>query len=545
MFESWRGLDFEHSRGHLGGDSDELTGAVGSRDLSAALHLRRALTMMAKLASAYDLVEPNAAALIESLRAFGYTPEAAVADLVDNSITAGAKNVWITLDWSGRDSRVLVVDDGRGMDRSHLVAAMRPGSQSPLEARAPNDLGRFGLGLKTASFSQCRSLTVASHRQGGAVATRRWDLDYVGETSEWRLLHGFGPGSEICLTQLDRVKSGTVVVWEKLDRLVGDADSDDRKAHTVFLDRIRVLEDHLRMVFHRFLSRRSSSLTIWLNGQKLAAWDPFMSEHPATQRLPVEELKIAGQSVSVTPFVLPHHSKLSPSAHSDASGPAGWNAQQGFYVYRNNRLLVPGDWLGLSLKKEEHYKLARIAVDIPNSLDHEWDIDVRKARARPPPLLLDDFRRIARLTRERAADVYRYRGKIVARKTSQDFVFVWAQVTNRGKTHYRVNRKHPLVVEAVGIPDPYGAIVRALLRLLEETVPVPLITIEGAENPDRLAGPFEGASTTEVRDVLSLIYDALLSQGISRASVRERLLALDGFSQFDALVIQICEEKGG
>src|SRR5439155_3815390 len=132
---------------------------------------------------------------------------------------------------------------------------------------------------------------------------------------------------------------------------------------------------------------------------------------PATQRLPTEDLPFQARRVHVAPYVLPHVSKLDAAAHADASGSRGWNAQQGFYVYRARRLLVAGDWLGLSrMQQEEHYKLARIRVDLNNAMDEAWQIDVRKAAARIPGPLQPELNRIAQATRRRAAEAYRFRG---------------------------------------------------------------------------------------------------------------------------------------
>src|SRR4051812_18044856 len=144
---------------------------------------------------AYDLAEPFAPAMIESLRAFGYNLPTAIADLLDNSITAGARNIWLNFFWDGAESYLTICDDGQGMTRKELFDAMRPGSRNPLEVRGQGDLGRFGLGLKTASFSQCRRLTVKSKVEGGRASTRCWDLDYVNQTNEWRLLRAIPPAS--------------------------------------------------------------------------------------------------------------------------------------------------------------------------------------------------------------------------------------------------------------------------------------------------------------------------------------------------------------
>lgn len=476
--------------------------------------------------------------MIESLRAFGYSTQSAIADLIDNSISAGARNVWITLFWDGDNSHVVVQDDGRGMDATSLRNAMRPGSRNPLEERDAGDLGRFGLGLKTASFSQCRRLTVASRTAGTPVEVRRWDLDYVNRTSEWRLLKTPAPGSERHLEGLKRKPMGTLVLWEEMDRIVGGSAVGDRRAHQRFLGLLEETEQHLGMIFHRFLEG-PGRVSIHVNGEPVRAWDPFMTRAAATQWLGEEVLRLRGQEVLVQPFVLPHHSKIDRAAHGEASGPGGWNAQQGFYVYRNGRLLVAGDWLGLPFAKEEHYKLARIRVDIPNAMDHDWHIDVRKSRARPPGVLREDFVRIARVTRERAVAIYRHRGKVTAHTSSAGFVQPWQRRVKHGKIFYTINRDHPLVSATLDVPPPRRRALRALLRLVEETVPSPLIAIDHAEKPGEQAGPFERAPAAEVRDVLVEVYRVLRAGGASGESARERMLGMEPFRDYPELVASI------
>src|SRR6266852_1994538 len=280
----------------------------------------------------YDIVAPEPSALIESLRAFGYTPQAAIADLIDNSITAGARNIWVRFTWSGASSYITVRDDGKGMTPTELVSAMRAGSQNPLHLRSRKDLGRFGLGLKTASFSQCRVLTVSSKIAGSSRTTKRWDLDYVGQVSEWRLLQGSAHGSEERISEIEDHECGTVVLWELMDRMVGNAKVDDQKAELRFLELISNVEKHLGMVFHRFIDD-PHGITLRMNGHKISSWDPFLSNESATQKLQEERLHLHGDIVKVRPYVLPHHTRLSSSLHERGAGLNGWNAQQGFYIY--------------------------------------------------------------------------------------------------------------------------------------------------------------------------------------------------------------------
>mgnify|MGYP005857447235 FL=1 len=161
---------------------------------------------------------PRASALIESLRDIGYSLPTALSDIIDNSVTGGASAVRIHADTLTDDPTIAIVDDGAGMDRDALVEALRPGSRNPREKRADNDLGRFGLGLKSASFSQCRRLTVLS-RQGGVLSGARWDLDEVAETDRWEISV---IEDETGIPHCDLLRGdGTMVLWEKLDRVDG------------------------------------------------------------------------------------------------------------------------------------------------------------------------------------------------------------------------------------------------------------------------------------------------------------------------------------
>ncbi len=485
----------------------------------------------------YEVVQPRAAALIESLRAFGYTLPTALADLIDNSIVANADNVWLHFEWSGGDSYISVGDDGDGLTEEQLIEAMRPGSRGPCGPRKSSDLGRFGLGLKTASFSQCRRVTVQSTPPDGKPSVRCWDLDYVNETGEWRLLKD----GALSLPRRTKApaKCRTTVFWEKLDRIVGEDEQDDAAAQQRFLKLIDEVEQHLAMVFHRFMVG-PNPLRIYINGcdkdHLVKPWSPFLEDHPATQQLQTERIPFTGTTVTVTPFVLPHHDKMTAELFKCAGGRRGWNAQQGFYVYRNKRLLVAGDWLNLGYHKEEHYKLARIQVDIPNSTDGEWSIDVKKSHAHPPPPIRHDLKRIADLTRKRAVEVYRHRGKTLARSASQPHVFAWKPVKRGNKNFYAINREHPLVRRALDVPDEHRQAVKALLTLLEETVPVEQIWVDKADKPDDHGKPFEGAKEKDLIEVLNQLYIVLRNSGFSAAEARRRIMAMDPFGNYPEMV---------
>jgi hypothetical protein len=341
--------------------------------------------------------------------------------------------------------------------------------------------------------------------------------------------------------RLSKLNSGTVILWEAMDRIVGNEDVDDEEAKDNFFARIDGVKEHLAMVFHRFMSG-TNPLVIWINDKVVEPWDPFLENEEATQKLPVEHFELRGQEITVTPYVLPHHSKIDKEAHEQTAGPQGWNAHQGFYIYRNRRLLVPGDWLGLGFQKEEHFKLARIMLDIPNSVDDLWAIDVRKARAHPPVELRKDLGRIAKLTRQKASDIYRHRGKVVARSTAAAYVFAWEKKVKHGKIFYRINRKHPLVKESLNCSTEEKDRIRALLVLLEETIPVPSIIIDNAERPDSQPQPFERPPSGELFAVLEELYKALINQGLSPKEAQKRLSNIDPFNHYPEQVAVFLEK---
>lgn len=468
---------------------------------------------------------PIAVNMLESFRAVGYSMEAAVADIMDNSISAGAKNIWIDFNWNGVDTTFSLKDDGCGMTNDELINAMRPGSKDPNEERNIHDLGRFGLGLKTASFSQCRKYTVISKKKNVAPVYWTWDLDYVyNHAKTWKLIGSLPDGD--WEQQLEKLSSGTIVIWQDMDHQLKGSSREDQKAYNKFLQTMERVKKHIATVFHRYIE--GNKITIFFSGREVEAWSPFLISHMATQSFPEEPLQ--NGLIKVRGFVLPHKSKLTSEEFRNAEGVRGWNAQQGFYVYRNERMLVSGEWLGL-FKKEEHFKLARIMIDLPNSLDGEWQIDIKKSVARAPFGLKDNLKAYASLVRARAVEVYRHRGKIVQRNSvTQHFQPVWIEKQKDGKRYYEINLEHPLIAS---MDLKY---IKPLIRLLEETLPVPLIVINESENPDSFFRPFEKvAASNELKELLKIIYSSLLNNN-TPAQAKSRLLLIEPFNEYPELI---------
>jgi hypothetical protein len=477
--------------------------------------------------------EPDASSMIETFRAIGYSMETAIADVIDNSISAEAKNIWINYEWKGGETIISIKDDGYGMNGEELIQAMRPGSKHPSEIRANSDLGRFGLGLKTASFSQTRKFSVISKKTGFNTIFWAWDLDHVNESKSWELVQ-YVP-SYAYVNEIEQQNSGTNVVWYCLDRNLKGVKEDDTEALEKFMELMEGVKKHLEMVFHRFLEQ--GKISIRFQDREIVAWDPFLRGENGVQSGALEYFN--NGDVVVKGYVLPHKSKISKKVFNKAAGPRGWNAQQGFYIYRNERLLVAGEWLGM-FKKEEHYKLCRIMIDLPNTLDDKWQIDIKKSIARPPLKIYNQLKAYANLIRSQAVNVYRYKGKVLQRKyPSFKFVPVWLEKQRQGKRFYSINREHPVIKEI--IEEPSKKNINELLRFIEETVPIPLITIKESENPESHGTPFENLKHEMLIEKIESTLKDILIDGKSKEAAAAVVLSIEPFDKYPQYIEQIIE----
>lgn len=354
-------------------------------------------------------VIPSAARLLVSLRDLGYDFANAVADLIDNSISARAERVDVTIASEGLDSWVRIADDGDGMSGTAISEAMRLGAGG--RAYAADDLGKFGLGLKTASLSQARSITVASrsHPTRRQIDCRQLDLDEVTATDKWEIVHPVAADRPAAVTDPLRSGTGTVVLWTKLDRILSMNDPFGGWADRHLSKLAERLDLHLGMVFARFLTgeaRRSLPLTITINGSKVEPWDPFCLDQQVEQ-LPAKELQIGNSLVRYRPYVLPPQRDFSDDeSWRRASGPHQWNRQQGLYIYRADRMIVSGGWLRLR-GIDEHVKLARAALEFWPELDEAFEINIAKMRVRLPEELRDQLKPLVSFLTRCADDRYR------------------------------------------------------------------------------------------------------------------------------------------
>lgn len=466
---------------------------------------------------------PYAPLLIESMRSLGYSFDTAIADLIDNSVSAKAKNIDILLDPSD-DPQLIIFDNGLGMDATTLEEALRFGSRGPNEVRNEHDLGRFGLGLKSASLSQCRRLIVAS-KTNGNICCFSWDLDEVQRTNDWSVLEY----SLEEITQLpsinlfDDVESGTYVLLQNFDRI--SASSHDVKKTLDSL--LEAAEDHLSLVFHRIISE--DGVNIRINGRAIVPKDPFLEDHKSTQRLREQTLHIDGETISLQPYILPHRNKLSHDDLRRVGGADDLRTNQGFYIYRCKRLILWGTWFRL-LGKDELNKLARVKVDIPNSLDEIWSIDVKKSTANLPDKIRKNLYGSIKESVFGSKKVIEHRGKL---HRDEDTHYIWQRLTDRdGAVAYTINRELPQVQLVYNRLDQEAQkTFETLLQTIEQNFPASRVYLDVASG--EISQPAEDIE--KMKQDIEVQLAQAGSIGLSRGELLNILLNTEPYSKFSEL----------
>ena len=446
---------------------------------------------------------PYAPTLIESTRAIGYSLEAAVADIIDNSIAANAVNVDIYF-FPVDGAYIAILDNGSGMNEKEINIAMQYGSKNPTEERDKKDLGRFGLGLKTASLSQCRCLTVIS-KQGDRLEGRQWDIDHVIEVGDWSLI--ILDEEEINefpqVEELKKYESGTLVIWQKLDRLMGE--SGIRK------------------------------LKLFINGEKVKAIDPFLT-NKSVQAMDDETLIIQGHKILVRPYILPHISKLTSDEIKMLGGKDGLRKQQGFYVYRNKRLLVWGTWFRM-MRQGDLSKLARIRVDIPNTLDDLWTLDIKKSSALPPAEVRKNLEIIINQIAERSKRTWTFRGK---KEVSDTETHIWNRMKNKqGGYYYEINREHPFVQQLVKVDPSLKMSIYALLQQIELGLPLNQLYVD-LNNDEQITNDNE-QSIVDVKKSLEAMI-TMCAEKQEKCDLLDAVVHIEPYSLYSDVVEELKKE---
>ena len=479
--------------------------------------------------------KPTADILMTSMRAMGYTFESAIADIVDNSISALAKKVYIKFPIDPIDCYVAICDDGFGMNKEELFDAMKYGSEQKRDNRSSNDLGRFGLGLKAASLSQCRRLTVAS-KKNGEISAYIWDLDVILEKKNWYMIEcSANQISQIKhISWLDNLDTGTIVLWENFDVI-------EKSSGNVYAELSKLQEttsDYLSLIFHRYLNKSGNNkISIKINNFDLVGLDPFLENHNKTNvrrkiEIPIADSTGIERMVVVQPYVLPFQKDLSAEDKKLSGGLENYRSKQGFYVYRNERLIVWGTWFGRH--RDELTKYARIRVDIPNTLDDIWGIDIKKQNAKIPSMIKVRLTRAVDEAMDIAVKAQKFRGRI--EKVEDEIDYIWDRIKGRGDNFtYKINRNSKIFnLIHNSVSDEVWSQFDMVLEEIENSIPYQQIYIDKSQN--KVDEEIDDERIAEIKAKAEMLLKMAVSfGGSSKEEAIEELFKAEPFNHYPQL----------
>ncbi len=411
-----------------------------------------------------NLVEREfpAKALMFGLRSMGYSFSTAVADIIDNCIPAQATRIDVFSDPLAEVPYFCVLDNGHGMNRKKLDNAMLPGSDREDVPDSEIELGRFGLGLKSASLSQCREFIVAS-KAFGKLNCMSFDLDVIEEKNKLFLkeLSDEETNKLPHINDLKKYETGTLVIWTKFDNIENSAKTFEDSFRTL----VGEAKKHIELTFHRFYK----DLEVYFNGKRIEKRDPFLLDSVGRQQTGrTTTIVFNDSSITITPYTLPFAKTLTPDEKALLGNPKSIYEEQGFYIYRNRRLIISGTWLRMGIRSELN-KLARIKVDIPSSLDSIWMLDVKKSTAKIPDVMKEKIKMAVEDSIVRSKRTVKNPGVKEAAPEHK----VWDRINEHdGNVRYTINRDNPLIQALYQtIDDKQSELLDDLLSLLEECIP--------------------------------------------------------------------------
>lgn len=488
---------------------------------------------------------PKASTLMGSLRSMGYSFETAVADVIDNSISSHAQNVRVLSPTNPLDKLAIgILDDGDGMTKEALFEAMRYGSISAEEERSEDDLGRFGLGLKSASLSQCRCLTVVSY-DGEDINGFTWDYNHILETKDW-MIQELNNDEIEDLPYIEKLKTqfkGTLVIWQDFDII---SKSSGGQVYSTLFGLCKSLETSLALVFHRFLTGIGNTrLHIFVNESDLKPLDPFLEQHPKTTikkeiKLDVIDSTGVERLILIRPFILPFATELKEKDKKLMGGIENLRSMQGFYIYRNKRLIQYGTWLGMK-QQAELTKNTRIRVDIPNSLDDMWSIDIKKQNATIPKHISQRLKRAIEEALDFSVRQQTYRGR--TKKVDENIDYIWDRKEGRNNTfYYQINRESKLFqfVRDKMSDEDYGYM-EMLLAEIENNIPIQQMYID--KSNEAISAPEETAE--RIDDIFQLAVTMastmIKARGDDIETIIDELFKVESFHKYPQLKEKLLE----
>ena len=453
---------------------------------------------------------PDPISLLESNRNLGYSIEEAVSDLIDNSISAGANNISYEIHPNNGQPYFLLKDDGKGMSNvdNELVNSFRLGSKNPLDEREPDDLGRFGFGMKTASLSQARILTVITKKKGYATLAFSLDLNFIADQGKWLLKKVDLNLFKDELDYLDNKNSGTIIRWDNWDRAPKSEDD--------LLSLNSKINDYLSVCFHRFIDK---GISICCNDYPISSCSPIPFNEGAELFSNIRLAK--NNKAQLTSYILQHPKEWKEDYENSMIFNSfrlfdGFERQQGIYIYRCDRLLTPkGGWFGL-LKKGNAAKLARVVIDYPNDADELWSLDITKTNASIPYEFLKEIKKLIETTKKRSVKKIVRGNRNINRTLSHKHSNIWKISDNKEFNSYKyiVDFDHPIfrgLIEEKKIKDKD---LKFLLKLISENLPIAKIIDNNDSDPskhDRMLTQIK-LSETEIEIAKILFQDKMTSE---------------------------------
>lgn len=476
----------------------------------------------------FELANPNPEFLIKSIAEQGYSLETALADLMDNSVTANATRIEVLTKVDAEPFILFIADNGDGMDEKSLKKNMQFPSRSPEETRDTSDLGRFGLGLKTASFSQTRIFTVLSKKKGSdKFFGLTWDVNHLKKSGKWEMIlnseeeisnivEQYSSISKEHLNNSSEFIPNTIVVWKGLYKFENYV-NEKNKQDALKLEITNTTSEYLSIVFHKFMERQNNRLQIRINNTIVIPFNPFPAENSKLRALEPLQKEVGNDFVKIQGFVLPNTS-IKDDSNTWTPKNKSLMDMEGLYIYRANRLILFGGWNGL-IKKMPRLQLGRLKIDIGNKVDHLFHLNVAKSQINIPHDLKNAFlRAIVDLKTEAQKEYFNHGLKsFKQRPTQYSSKLFYKTATNKGVL-LRINDEFPLLKSlksSLNSNQKAGLnfILKMSSNLINKVRQVDNIQITGDAEKD-------GISTVEIVKSIK----ELLTLGLSKEQIKKDIL---------------------
>jgi len=498
----------------------------------------------------YEDVTPNPEYLIKSIAEQGYSLESALADLIDNSISANATQVEVLIKTNKEPFILYLTDNGDGMDEETLKASMHFPSTSPDSSRDLNDLGRFGLGMKTASFSQTRKFTVLSRKKGSIqYHARTWDLEAL-EDNKWQLIVNtqqeieqivtqYQTQSSDNLNQFENYEPNIIIVWHGLYKYEEYLEEGNRRK-ALKREITEVTTDHLSLVFHRFMERKRLPLQIRVNNIQLEPFNPFPEKN--LRSIEFKQKGFGTDSIKLEGFILPSTS----IKEAEDSYTSIWTTKyrslldmEGIYIYRADRIILFGGWNGL-IRKAPRLQLARLRVNIGNSVDHLLHLNVAKSQVIIPHELKDAFESYINELKDEAKKEFFNRGisKFPKKSAICESLFV-RNASNKGVL-LEVNADFSILKQLNEELSPSN---KAKLKVFLKMINTQISSIKQTHE-DKVFLGIEQENNISTEELLQTI-TSLISNGIDSSIIKKEILPNLGYkvNTFPKEILEVLNDK--